>query len=125
MPKLGSYSKEIILAKPDMRSREGRLLTQVRRALFDHLGGEAKVTPLQRILVERAAMLQLRCATLDRKILDGSFSEYDAKTFLAFSNSLSRTLAKLGLGASADPGQPTLADHLAGLTFADDEEEAA
>ena len=42
-------------------------------------------------------MLQLRCATFDAKIVDGTFSEYDAKVFLAFSNSLTRTMSALGL----------------------------
>jgi hypothetical protein len=45
-------------------------------------------------------MLQLRCAVLDQRVVDGSFTEYDAKN-LAFSNSLSRTLAWLGLEPAA------------------------
>src|SRR5262245_41968949 len=97
MPKYGAYSRDIVLARPDRRSREGRLLTQARDALFGQLGGETNITPAQRFLVERASMLQLRVATLDRKIIDGSFSEYDSKTYLAFSNSLTRTLRTLGL----------------------------
>ena len=43
-------------------------------------------------IVERIVMLQLRCAALDRKIIDGTFSEYDSKVYLAFSNSLTRAL---------------------------------
>jgi hypothetical protein len=35
-------------------------------------------------MVERAAMLQLKCAILDQKILDGTFSEYDAKGLSGF-----------------------------------------
>ena len=111
MSKLGAYSKEIVLAKPDGRSREGRLLKQMRQELTRHLGGSLSAT--QRVLVERAAMLQLRCAVLDEKILDGSFSEYDSKTFLAFSNSLCRTLVALGL-KSAAAAPPSLSDYLAG-----------
>jgi hypothetical protein len=103
MPKLGAYSKEIVLARPDGRTKEARCLQQMRGALIKHLGGEAIITPLQRALVERASMLQLRCAVLDGKILDSTFSEYDAKTFLAFSNSLTRTLAALGLEPAAAP----------------------
>ena len=103
MPKLGAYSKEIVLARPDGRSREARLLKQMRRRLTEHLGGEGRMTAPQRALVERAAMLQLRCAVLDQRVVDGSFTEYDAKTYLAFSNSLSRTLGRLGLEPAADP----------------------
>jgi hypothetical protein len=79
----------------------------MREELIRHLGGT--VTPPQRAMIERAAMLQLRCAALDRKILDGTFSEYDAKTYLAFSNSLTRTLARLGLEPQAAK-PPTPAD---------------
>ena len=95
MPKLGAYSKEIVLARPDKRTREARLLKQMRTELTRHLGGQ--LSPPQRVLVERAAILQLRCAKFDQKILDGTFSEYDSKVFLAFSNSLTRTLKALGL----------------------------
>ena len=69
MPILGPYSKEIVLAKPDMRTREGRLLRQMRSELARHLGGN--LTAPQRALVERAAMLQLRCAVLDQRISMG------------------------------------------------------
>jgi hypothetical protein len=101
MPKYGAYSKEIVLARPDGRTKEARLLHQMRSALFTHLGGEDKLSPPQRVLVERAAMLQLRCAVLDGKVLDATFSEYDAKTYLAFSNSLTRTMEALGLSPTA------------------------
>src|SRR5260370_12916026 len=110
MPALGAYAKEIVLARPDKRTREGRCLLQARRALIEHFGGEANLTNPQRALIERCAMLQLRCAVLDRKILDGTFSEYDAKTYLAFSNSLRRSLEALGLGPAATAAQPTLAE---------------
>jgi hypothetical protein len=111
MPKLGAYSKEIILARPDGRSKEGRLLSQMRRALIAHLGGEARLSDPQRAMVERAAMLQLRCAVLDRKILDGTFSEYDSKVYLAFSNSLTRTLARLGLYPTTTTAGMTAVDY--------------
>jgi hypothetical protein len=64
MPKLGPYSKEIVLAKADRRTREGRLLMQVRTELTRQLGGEANLTAMQRALIERCAMLQLRVAAL-------------------------------------------------------------
>jgi hypothetical protein len=97
---LGAYSKEIVLARPDGRTKEARLLRQMREELIRHLGGN--VTPPQRAMIERCAMLQLRCAVLDRKILDGTFTEFDAKVYLAFTGSLTRTLARLGLEAAAD-----------------------
>jgi hypothetical protein len=110
MSKLGAYAHDIVLARADGRSREGRLLKQMRQELIAHMGGT--VTPPQRAMIERAAMLQLRCAALDRKVLDGTFSEYDAKTYLAFSNSLTRTLKALGVQpAAAKPMDPMEAIH--------------
>ena len=90
----------------------------MRQELIAHMGGT--VTPPQRAMIERAAMLQLRCAALDRKVLDGTFSEYDAKTYLAFSNSLTRTLKALGVQPTAAK-PPTLADHLAALAARSEE----
>jgi hypothetical protein len=83
--------------------------------LIEHLGGEQKVTPPQRSLVERCAYLQLRCAMLDRRIVDGTDTEYDSKVYAAFSNALARTMARLGLvEAASDYGesQQTLEDVL-------------
>ena len=62
-------------------------------------------------------MLQLRCAALDRKVLDGTFTDFDAKTYLAFSNSLTRTLKALGVQPAA-PKAPTLADLFPGRNAA-------
>ena len=63
MPGLGEYSREIVLARPDMRTREGRLFKRRRAELARHLGGV--LTAPQRALVDRAALGQLRCAMLD------------------------------------------------------------
>jgi hypothetical protein len=103
----GAYSREIRLAQVDRRSRKGRLLDQMRAVLTEQLGG--RLSPTQTVLIERAAMLQLRCAVLDARIIDGTFSEYDAKTYLAFSNSLTRTMVALGFGADAGPPQDPMA----------------
>jgi hypothetical protein len=106
LPKLGPYSKAIVLARPDKRTREARLLKASRLALIEHLGGEGHLSPTQRALVERAAMLMLRCATLDRRVLDNTFTEYDSKVYLAFSNSLTRTMKALGLEGAAGVMRP-------------------
>ena len=109
MPRYGAYSKEIRLARPDGRSRQGRLLTQMRRQLTAQLGGNP--TPTQVVLIQTAAMLQLKCATFDQKIIDGTFSDYDSKVYLAYANSLRRTLDSLGLAAAPAP-KPTLQERL-------------
>src|SRR5271165_6267793 len=99
---LGAYSTAIRIAQGiDGRSKLGRLLIATRRALAAHLGGEDRLTAPQCALVERCAMLQLRLAVLDERIVTNTFTEYDAKTYLAFSNSLTRTLVALGLQPAA------------------------
>jgi hypothetical protein len=112
MQALGAYAKEIVLAKPDKRTREGRLLKQVREKLTEQLGG--RLTPAQRALIERAAYPQLRCAMLDKRIIAGEFTDFDSKQYLAWANALRRALKDLGLNAAA-PAQPTLTDVLADL----------
>jgi hypothetical protein len=111
LPKLGPYSKEIVLARPDGRTREARLVRQMRERLTEELGGSRRMTARQRVLVERAVYLQLRCAVLDKRLADGTFTDYDSKTYLAFSNSLRRAMEALGLESVTEP-QPTLADIL-------------
>ena len=63
MSVLGEYSREIVLARPDLRTREGRLFKRTRTELARHLGDV--LTASQRALVDRAAMGRLRCAMLD------------------------------------------------------------
>lgn len=109
MPKLGPYAKEIVLARPDGRTREARLLKQVREKLTAELGGAGRLSAGQRALVERAAYLQLRCAVLDQRIIDGSFTDFDSKTYLAWANSLRRALVDLGLKPAAEQTE-TFAD---------------
>jgi hypothetical protein len=104
LPKLGAFSREVVLGRPDWRSKEGRLWSQVYRRLRDELGG--KLTPRQELLVLRASNLHLRLAVFDRKFEEGTFSEYDSKVYLAFNNSLVRTLAVLGLETGALPAKP-------------------
>jgi hypothetical protein len=94
MPSLGTYSKEIVLAKIDMRSKEGRLLKQVKTKLLQQLGHQA--TASQYALIERIAWLALRCATLDKKIADGTFTNFDSNVYLAWNNSLRRNLIAFG-----------------------------
>lgn len=108
---IGPYSRPCVLAKLDRRTREARLLQETRAALISHVGGQ--VSAIQAALIERAAWLTLRVAQLDAKIAAGdAFSDHDNRSYLAWSNSLSRTLRELGL-RSAAPRQPTLAEHLA------------
>jgi hypothetical protein len=112
MPRLGPYSKEIKLAKPDMRTREGRLLKQMRARLTEQVGGSPNWA--QQALIERAAWLQLRCAALDQRILDGTFTQNDSNCYLAWTASLARMLARLdgALPEAAGDGLAAIHDRL-------------
>lgn len=110
MKRIGPYSNPDRLAKLDGRRREAR---QIREAIADltrHVGG--RPSPVQRRLIERAAVLALRLALMDAKSPDGSLSEKDAREYLCWNNSYVRTLRQLGLKGAA-PAAPTLADHIA------------
>jgi hypothetical protein len=88
-------------------------MRRVRADLVSHVGGNPCAT--QRMLIERAVMLSLKVALLDKKLTAGhDFTQIDSNTYLAWSNSLQRCLRDLGVQpAVAKP--PSLADHLATL----------
>jgi hypothetical protein len=112
---LGPYSRNLgvtALTKPDLRTREGRLVRDTRNALTQHVGGKPSVT--ERALIERAVRLTLQVALLDRKASEagGLMTDHDSRTYLAWSNSLTRTLKQLGMKGAAQQA-PTLTDYLA------------
>jgi hypothetical protein len=98
MPALGPYSQATCLARVDGRSREGRLLRSVRDELTRQIGNPS---PAQKALIERAAWLSLRMAQLDARMLNGGFTDFDSKQYLAWSNGLTRLLRSLGLKGGA------------------------
>lgn len=110
MPRLGPYSRASVLAKLDKRTREARLLAEVRADLTAHVGGSPSAT--QRRMIERAAWLSLHVAQLDAKAAEGgAMTPHDTRTYLAWSNTLTRLLRQLGMkGAAAKPR--SLADHI-------------
>jgi hypothetical protein len=80
--------------------------------LTAHLGGNPSVT--QRRLIDRAAWLSLHLAQIDQRAVEGKgMSAHDARTYLGWSNTLTRTLAALGLQAPPEAGPKTLQDHIA------------
>jgi hypothetical protein len=126
---LGVYSCLRSLVRVDKRSREYRLMRQIREDLTAHVGGNPN--PAQRMLIERAVILSLRVAMLDQKIVAGEIlTGQDNVQYLAWSNSLTRTLRTLGVDPAA-ASQPNLNDVLAEIASrraqpdADDGDEAA
>lgn len=87
-------------------------MRQVRAELTAHVGGQPSAT--QRALIDRAVWLSLHVAQLDARAAEGrGLTEHDSRTYLAWSNTLTRTLRQLGLeGAKQRP--PTLQDLIAG-----------
>ncbi len=102
---LGPHSRRHRLGFLDGRTFEARLHRKFRAELIEHIGGSPNV--VQVAIIERACWLQLRCAMLDAKLAEGSFTEHDSRTYLAWSGALGRTLARLGLQpAAAKPMDP-------------------
>jgi hypothetical protein len=99
------------LAILDQRTKEARLLRETVRDLTRHVGGCPSAT--QRTLIERAAWLTLHVAQLDAKATaSGCMTDHSARQYLAWSNSLTRTLAQLGLKGPVERA-PTLAEVIA------------
>jgi hypothetical protein len=85
-------------------------MRQVRKDLTAHIGGSPN--PAQRMLIERAVILSLRVAMLDQKIVAGEIlTTLDNNQYLAWSNSLVRTISRLGVDPASGP-QPNLSDVL-------------
>ena len=71
-------------------------MREMRRAMIAHFGGEPNAP--QRVLIDRACMLQAYIARLDEQtLLGGSLSDHASRQYLAWSNTLTRTLRSLGL----------------------------
>ena len=114
MSRLGPHSRPERLANIDRRTREGRLLDEVRSELTDHVGGQPNAA--QRMLIERAAQLSLQLAMMERSQRDGGgpLSDRNGRAYLAWSNALQRCVRELGL----QPVKQEKARSLSGLLAA-------
>jgi hypothetical protein len=108
--RVGPYSKHGALALLDGRSREAQFMRTRRAELIAHVGG--KPSAVERQLIERAVRLSLQLELMDERLTRGDQIASHA-TYLAWSNSLARTLRLLGLKPLAHATAPSLADHLA------------
>jgi hypothetical protein len=72
-------------------------MARVRRDLTDHIGGNPTV--VQRVLIERAAVLTLRLAKLDDKVAGepGNITIHDTNFVIAWQNALTRILVALDI----------------------------
>jgi hypothetical protein len=79
--------------------------------LMAHVGGNPSAVTRQ--LIERAVRLSLQLELMDARLTHGdTFTDHDHNAYLAWSNALTRTLARLGTKA-VDASPPSLAEHLA------------
>ncbi|AQU89401.1 hypothetical protein B0W47_17795 (plasmid) [Komagataeibacter nataicola] len=110
MRKIKPYSSSDSLRKLDGRSKEARLLRKVRAELTAHIGGRPTIT--QKALIERAAWMTLHLGMMDRKMLGDVPSERDARQYLAWSNTLTRAIAQLGVRDTSERNRPPSLDEL-------------
>lgn len=97
-------SRVIIPGLPTGRIKEGRRLQRFRAGLVAHVGGVP--TRVQAALIDRATMLQCHISRMDAKaLLEGGMSQHATREYLAWSNTLTRTLRTLGLEAAPPPKQ--------------------
>ena len=97
-PRIGIYSEIGALARLDGRSWQYKFFKAKRAELAAHLG--PNLTYVQQQLIERCAWLQLKLSMLDHRLAEDegrSFTQQDNNTYLAWNNSLARTLALLGV----------------------------
>jgi hypothetical protein len=94
-------------------SREARLYRSLRLELIRHVGGKPSLA--QRALIDRLAWLQVHLALLDERMMrTGELSDHASRQYLAWANTLTRGLGRLGFEAApAQRRQTSLADHIA------------
>jgi hypothetical protein len=107
--KIGPYSRSHRLAKVDRRTQSGKLLDAVRAELLEHVGPNP--TPVQRMLIQRACVLSLRLAQIDRKIFEEQeFTVIDNNQAVAWQNAMTRCLVALGVRSQAAKKRPCRLD---------------
>jgi hypothetical protein len=82
-------------------SVEGRFCRRYERELIQHLGGEDKVTVVQRRIAERAALVALHILRFDQRAhREGGLSDRAIRDYLALDGRLLKMLDQLGIKAS-------------------------
>ncbi len=83
--------------KIDKRTRFGRAVSQLRRALIDDLGGD--LSTQKNLIVDRIVFKVLKLCSYESHIIDGNGGSNPSgeKYYLAFANSLRLDLQALGL----------------------------
>jgi hypothetical protein len=111
---LGPHTREHrLLEGVDWRSRQGQTLIAARAELTAHVGGNPN--NVQRVLIERAARLQLYLEMMDaRALAAGTMTAHDSRQYLAWSNALRLTLRDIGVEEAKPAKTPDLDGYLKG-----------
>jgi hypothetical protein len=94
----------------DGNSREAKFVKAFEAELVRHVGGSP--TAVQRALITRACRLALHLELWDERTIPqgGAFTASGHNHYLAWSNALGRTLARLGVDSRAAGKTPRLGD---------------
>lgn len=94
----GPYDPSTGSVRVDKRTREYRMLKQVRAELTAHVGG--KPSAVQQRMIERTALLHVRLAMLDAKmLLTRTMTDAEMRSYIFWHNSYTRVMAALGVKA--------------------------
>jgi hypothetical protein len=109
---IGPRSRPHIFGKLDGRTKEALHLQAVRAELAAHVGGDPDA--VQRMLIERLAIVSLRLALYDQKFTEGKpVTEHDSRVYASLHGHYQRMLRQLGPAAAAKP--MTADEHIARL----------
>ena len=85
-------------------TKEGELYRRISRDLRAHIGGNP--TAAQELLIGRIAWLQVHMARIDERAMrDGGLSAHATREYLAWHNTIARSLSLLGLNGTPDKPQ--------------------
>jgi len=108
---IGPYARPATLTHIDGRSKEARFKKTMRASLAAHVGN--KPSAVQSALIELAIDTAFQIELMKRhRDASGALTAHDHRQFLAWANTLSRTLRQLGMEGAAESG-PDLAEYLA------------
>ena len=111
--RVGPYSRAIPLVSLDGRTREARFIRQMQAELCEHLGGAPSATQFR--IIKNVCFNTMLYEKLVGHILSngGAATDHDGRQLLAWSNSIRRDCAVLGLDRRPDTA-PRLGDVLRG-----------
>lgn len=95
-PSNGVYLPLDVFQAVDRRSAVSKDLIYYRDSFLSGLGGPDNVSPQQRVLIERAAVLTVKVKLLEGALLSGS-PTFPDQTYLAYVGHLRRLLETIGL----------------------------